>query len=77
MDVLTVHFDGTGRVLPKRLNLSGSALKCMKISELASKKGYTFALEKFMMSAVDYELVFPSARTENIPYIGALVNSAQ
>jgi hypothetical protein len=37
--------------------------------QLASKKGYTVtaALEKFMASAVDYGLVFPSAaKTENV-----------
>ena len=34
---------------------------------LASKKGYTVtaALEKFMSSAVEFGLVFPTAKTEN------------
>lgn len=35
--------------------------------QLAAKKGYTVtaALEKFMSSAVEFGLVFPSAKTEN------------
>jgi len=67
---LTVHFDGTGRVMPKsrkgfRLNpqLYGA------FKESAAKNGYTVtgAFEKFMASAVEFGLSFPSAvKTEHM-----------
>jgi hypothetical protein len=65
MYVLSVHLYIRADVCCRnRLNLSGSIRNYILIfRQLASKNGFivTAAFEKFMASAIDYGLVFPSA----------------
>jgi hypothetical protein len=67
---LTVHFDSTeGALVPKaRKGFRFNPQLYTNFKELASRNGYTVAaaLEKFMASAVEFGLVFPSARNEAV-----------
>lgn len=76
--VLMVQFDGTEKAFAQKGARTGFRPNPQiynTFKELAAKNGYTVtcAFEKFKMSAVEFELVFPSANKNEPKYSEARV----